>query len=749
MKSPKKPEMTAGRLHNHPLLMIRPGKERAHKGVLYFELDNFNLFQNFFDGNLALQVMEVAQETIADCAATFKLSDFTLEKMSPGAFLLKYRQDFQDTQMAELATQMRPVLNSSFNKKLVTLTGQKMKFVIGHARLNLGLGASSEDTEYIAAADAQKQARTRKSLKNLAVLKEFREILANQDLRIVYQPIMDLKKGRIYGWEALTRGPESSKFSSPLALFDFAEEEGKLFELETITRELAIKNIGKLKKGNKLFLNIHPNTLADPNFQSGRTLRLLEEQGMHPGDIVFEVTEKHSLKDLSVFHRTLNHYRNQGYQIAIDDVGAGYSGLYRIAEIRPDILKIDRELIRNINTHPAKRALMEAFISFANHIEATVIAEGIETDKQLRALMEMDFHCGQGYYLGRPAAPKQHPKLRPSHKNPLPPPSSQPGVSLTIDHLAEKTVVIGEGTKINEVKKAFEKEEPLCGIVVCRDEKPVGLIMSHHLDRELSSYYGPALYYGRDITNLMDKSPLVVDRFSPVEVVARRAMQRDKHKIYDHVIVTREDKLLGTASVQDILDAMARVQVELAKGSNPLSGLPGNLNIEIELENRVQKYQKPTSIIYVDLDNFKAYNDVYGFKNGDKIILLTSRILTWAAKRHGMGNSFVGHIGGDDFILLTHPDRAERVCRGISRCFARLIKKFYNAEDVRQGFIISKGREDTEGEYPLISVSMAIVDCLRPLPLSEISELATGTKKLAKSIPGNSFVRNRRNPASE
>ncbi|MFP4169236.1 MAG: GGDEF domain-containing protein [Desulfonatronovibrionaceae bacterium] len=733
----------------HPLAMIRPEKEGAHRGVLYFELDHFNLFQNFFDGNLALQVMEVAEETITDCAAAFKLFDFTLKKMSPGAFLLKYSQDIADTQMTELAVRMRPVLNSSFNKKLVPLTGQKMKFVIGHARLDLSHGASSKDTEYIAAAEAQKHARTRNSLRQLAVLKEFREILANKDLRIVYQPIMDLKKGRIYGWEALTRGPENSQFSSPLALFDFAEEEGKLFELETITRELAIKNCGQLREGSKLFLNIHPNTLADPSFQSGRTLQLLKEQGMHPSDIVFEVTEKHSLKDLSVFHRTLNHYRNQGYQIAVDDVGAGYSGLYRIAEIRPDILKIDRDLIRDINTHPAKRALMEAFISFANHIEATVIAEGIETDMQLRALMEMGFHCGQGYYLGHPVAPKEHPQLRPTRGDTSQISFAQYGVSLTIENLAEKTMVISEETKINEVKKAFESNQPLGGIVVCRGDAPVGLVMSHHLDRELSTYFGPALYYDKDIVHLMDKSPLVVDRTTPVEEVARQAMQRVKHKIYDHVIVTKGGKLVGIAAVQDILDAMARVQVELAKGSNPLSGLPGNLNIEMKVEKRVQKYQRPTSVIYLDLDNFKAYNDVYGFQNGDQIILLTSRILTWAMQRHGDQNSFVGHIGGDDFILITHPDRAERVCLGISRCFGRLIKKFYHEEDLCKGFIVTKGREKTERKYPLVSVSMAIVDCLDPLSLSEISELATGTKKRAKSIPGNSYVRNRRSPVSK
>ena len=732
---------------SHPLSLLRKNEDAPYRGVLYYELDNFNLFQNFFDGNLALQVMEIAEKIIAECARDFGLNSFTLEKLSPGSFILKYRESCPENDMIERSVNMRPILNSRFNKKLLSLTGQKIKFIIGQASLDENIAAPFKDIMYIAIAEAQKQARTKTNMNNLAVLKEFRDILAQKKIKTVYQPIVNLQSGQIFGWEALTRGPENSRFASPLVLFDFAEEVGRLFELETISREMAIRNAGELKNGAKLFLNIHPNTLTDPGFESGKTLSLLQEYGLTPDDIVFEITERHSLKDLSIFHRTLAHYRKQGYRVAIDDVGAGYSGLYRIAEIRPDILKIDRDLINGISSHPAKRALMDAFISFANHIEATVIAEGIETSRQLTTLMDIGFHCGQGFYLGRPEFPKSHPALRLVSKRVAPEQSVKSGVSLTIEDLVEKSAVIGEKTIINDVKKAFEKGEPLCGLVVCREQKPVGLIMSHHLDRELSSYYGPALYYGKDITHLMDKKPLIVDRTTPVEVAARQAMQREKHKIYDHVIVTDASRLLGTASVQDILDAMAQVQVELAKGSNPLSGLPGNLNIEIELEKRIQKYQNPTSIIYVDLDNFKAYNDVYGFKNGDRIILFTSKILTWAVQRHGDPNSFVGHIGGDDFILLTHPNRAERVCMGISRCFKRIIKKFYNPIDVQKGFILSKGREQTENKYPLVSVSMAIVDCMKPMPLSEISDLASGTKKLAKSIPGNSYVRNRRRPA--
>ncbi len=728
----------------HPLLNIRSKQNIPYQGIFYFELNNFNLFQDFFDGKLALQVMEKAKICISQCAKDFGLQYFGLEKLSPGCFLLKYRENTNSQKMTELIVKLRPILNSRFNNEILPLTGQKMKFLVGQSSLESNEAVSFQDVLSIAIVEAQKQARSKINLDNLASLKEFREILGNEDLRTVYQPIVNMNTGKVNGWEALTRGPSGSKFSSPLVLFDFAEEEGQLFALENVCRELAVRNVGRLDEGQKLFLNVHPNTLTDPGFRPGKTLRLLEKHGLSPKDVVFEITERHSLKDLSLFQQTLKHYRQQGYQIAIDDVGAGYSGLYNIAEIRPDILKIDRDLIRDINSHPAKRALLDAFIGFANNIEATVIAEGIENSRQLHALMDMGFHCGQGFYLGHPKNPKAVPEVETLNRRHPKTPVSNSGVSLTIGQLAEKTVIVDENTKISEVKRTFEQDEPLCGIVVCQGNQPCGLIMSHHLDRELSSYYGPALYYGRDITKLMDQSPLIVDEQTPTEVVARQAMQRDKYKIYDHVIITRNGRLLGTASVQDILDTMAHVQVELAKGSNPLSGLPGNLNIETEIEKRVQNYQQYTSIIYVDLDNFKAYNDVYGFKNGDKILLLTSRILSWAAKRHGAPNSFVGHIGGDDFILLTHPEHADRICQGISRCFKRLIRQYYSPSDLKSGYILSRGREDIEKEYSLVSISMAIVDCFQPLPLSEICDLASGTKKLAKSIPGNSYVHNRR-----
>ena len=198
-------------------------------------------------------------------------------------------------------------------------------------------------------------------------------------------------------------------------------------------------------------------------------------------------------------------------------------------------------------------------------------------------------------------------------------------------------------------------------------------------------------------------------------------------------------------SVQKIIDAMAAVQVEMAKGTNPLTGLPGNVSLETEVENHLA-VGRPASFIYADLDNFKVYNDVYGFSNGDKIILLLSRILSWAVKRHGSEDDFVAHIGGDDFVLITRPDRAERVCRAVSRCFKRLVKACYCEQDWERGWITAKGRDGKEDKFPMVSVSLGIVDCFGSCTLKEIGERAAEVKKYAKSRAGNSYVRDRRSP---
>jgi len=242
-----------------------------------------------------------------------------------------------------------------------------------------------------------------------ALVSEFREILNGARLGIVYQPVVCFCSGEVLGWEALTRGPRDGPFASPEFLFGFAEEVGLLYGLEKICRRLALEGLGAMEPHQKVFLNIHPSTVRDPNFVRGETMAVVRQVGLRPDNVVFEVTERHCIKDFAGFDRALEHYRSQGYLVAVDDVGSGFSSLQSIAEIRPDFIKIDMALVRGINTNMVKRALVETFASFAEKIGSFVIVEGIETEEELVAVVATGAHYGQGYFLGRPAFPKPYP----------------------------------------------------------------------------------------------------------------------------------------------------------------------------------------------------------------------------------------------------------------------------------------------------------------------------------------------------
>lgn len=243
----------------------------------------------------------------------------------------------------------------------------------------------------------------------------------------------------------------------------------------------------------------------------------------------------------------------------------------------------------------------------------------------------------------------------------------------------------------------------------------------------------------------MDRNPLVVDEATPVERTAKAAMQREKIKAYDDIIVTRQRRLLGVVTVQRLLNALAHVQVEMAKGTNPLTGLPGNVTLEREVEGGIIA-GRCFAIAYADLDNFKVYNDTYGFKNGDRVIKLAADILDRCVRRYGDAQARLFHIGGDDFVLLTRPDQAERICLGATRCFKRAIRTCYCLQDRKRGHVTATGRDGVERSYPLVSLSIGILEIAGPCTLMEIGERAANVKKYAKSVPGNVFAWDRRPP---
>jgi EAL domain-containing protein (putative c-di-GMP-specific phosphodiesterase class I)/GGDEF domain-containing protein len=719
-------------------------------GLMWIALPGFSLFEKLYGENLCAAVESHLKQVLERClAGLLGREDFRfVEAVGAGIFVALFHCRGGDgARLGDLAMRLRLEARNDLNQEVVKRTGQSLSVEVGYAVVPARAGKDLEGLLFNALCDARQVAEGTLDLSQLSLMEEFREIIETPRLGAVYQPIVDLRNGETLGWESLARGPAQSHFASPNILFDFAEEVGSIFALERCCREQAIRGLGGLEPGQKLFLNIHPQTVGDPQFKSGETLRLLARHGLKPYNVVFEITERHNINDFTLFYRTLDHYRSQGYQVAIDDVGTGYSGLSRLAAIRPDYIKVDMSLIRGIDANPVQRSLIETLVTLADKIGCGIICEGIETETELSSLMQMGVHFGQGYHLARPAAPKPQPlRLAPG-----------PGgfrrngrdwkCSIPVSELAEPAPAVGPEALTREVKHLLDSQ-PISGVVVVDQGRPVGLLMSHSLDRQLGTYFGTSLYYERSVSRLMDNAPLIVEGATPVEQVAGTAMRRERFKLYDHIIVTKDGFLQGLVSVQKMLDALAMVQVEMARGMNPLSGLPGNVSLEQEVERRCRA-GAPVSFVYTDLDNFKVYNDLYGFEAGDQMILLLSRILVWAVRRHAGPQGFVGHVGGDDFVAITPAAAAERVCLAVTRVFKRLVPGLYGPEDRARGWVEGKGRDGRDGRHPLVSVSLGIVDCRGPCDLKQIGRRAAEVKHYAKTRPGNVYVRDRRSPLGQ
>ena len=316
----------------------------------------------------------------------------------------------------------------------------------------------------------------------------------------------------------------------------------------------------------------------------------------------------------------------------------------------------------------------------------------------------------------------------------------------TIGAIVQLTPSFNAAALVIDVKKRLDSEL-WQGVVVVENNRPVGLVMRDALNFQLSSQYGVSLYYGRPIRIIMDEQPLVVDVGCSLEQVSEMARNRAQAKQYDLIIVTDSGEYQGIVSVMDLLASITDLRIMLATNANPLTRLPGNLVIEEKLK---QALQQNFAAIYIDLDNFKAFNDKYGFEMGDKAIKLTASIMKEVAAEYDEKDAFLGHIGGDDFlILLYNLDYAIEWAERIIAKFDAQISSLYLQEDLERGYIMVLDRRGEKQQFPLMGISIALVDNQNHQFTNylEVSEVAAQLKKKAKMIEGSTWVSDRRESA--
>jgi EAL domain-containing protein (putative c-di-GMP-specific phosphodiesterase class I) len=228
------------------------------------------------------------------------------------------------------------------------------------------------------------------------------DAIARRDFHPIFQPVFDLATGKMIGIEALSRGPRGTEIESGETLFSLAERTDMLLPLERICRSLALDAAASVRTDSKIFLNLSPAAVSDPEFLGPRFLEEVAARGLSPDQIVLEITERTYVVYQELFREVLARFRAQNFRIAVDDVGTGYSSLSSLADIQPDFLKFDTVFVRGIDTHRTKQDLLEALLIFARKMRTQVIAEGIEREEELKTLRALGVPYGQGYLLARP-----------------------------------------------------------------------------------------------------------------------------------------------------------------------------------------------------------------------------------------------------------------------------------------------------------------------------------------------------------
>lgn len=567
---------------------------------------------------------------------------------------------------------------------------------------------------------------------------ELESIIKNREIYTVFQPIISLRNGTVLGYEALSRVSCKSRFKQTEKLFATAEKTGCLWDLELLCRSKALEaatSFMRSPNNKKLFLNVNPNIIHDENFKKGFTREFLGEFNIEPQNVVFEITERNIIKDIDVFKKAISHYKAQDFLIAIDDAGAGYSGLNLISEVSPDFLKIDMQLVRNINNDNIKYALVKGLVEFSKLTNAALIAEGIETYEELLTLINLGVQYAQGYFIQKPE--KEIIQISQSLIKLICDINYNYGKvyiddirNTSIKYITTYTETVTMHESVLKVFDSIRSNTQCIGYTVLEDEIPVGIITSEKLALKMSGQYGYTLYQNKPISFLMDRCFLVVDADTPVNVVSSIAMARQNDKLYDFIVVTKNNRYLGTVRIKDLLQKAIEIEVMSAKQQNPLTGLPGNNVIEKNLSKLIKEDKKYT-IAYLDIDNFKAYNDVYGFENGDMIIKLLADIL----RRHVPDFEFIGHVGGDDFVIIISNIVDSNYFSSIINDFEKEVLPFYSKEDLLKGCINSINRSGNMECFPIITLTCVFVhnDTKNYLNSFEISEDLATLKKLEKN----------------
>ncbi|NVJ54446.1 MAG: EAL and GGDEF domain-containing protein [Campylobacteraceae bacterium] len=554
-------------------------------------------------------------------------------------------------------------------------------------------------------------------------------------LDFAFQPIVNTNTGKIFAVEALIRNVEELEFESIFHFFDTLANKKILYKVDMLLRKKAIKKYKKIELNNlKLFYNIDNRLFAMPDFEFGETAKQLEKYELSKDDICFEITEHSSLEDQQLIKHIVSTYKSKNYNIALDDFGTGISGLHLLYLSDTNYIKIDKFFIENIHKDAKKRLFCASIVEMAHTMGIKVIAEGVETKEEYYVCKEIKADYIQGFLVARPSTDIKDIKKYYSKDNIFNKDRRVTRGNFIDKSFIDKIDPLNVNASLHELFVYFKEHTLNTFVPIIDDNKKIlGAIYEVDIKEISYSQYGLSLAkndsFKAKLKNYI-KPVLEIDLSWGIDKALEIFNMRNDAQ---GVFVSKDARYYGFINLNNLLSLSYKRNLEIAQNQNPLTKLPGNKQIESFISTAFKNDQH-TQIVYFDFNDFKPFNDTYGFRQGDRAILMFSEIL----QKNISSENFIAHVGGDDFFVGFVNSKYEYVYEVIKKVqeeFRLNATSLYNEKDINNGYMTSKDRFGTSRNFSLLSVCAAIIELTKNSTQESFNQNIGQIKKLSKEYP--------------
>ncbi|MET0934428.1 MAG: EAL domain-containing protein [Luteibacter sp.] len=565
------------------------------------------------------------------------------------------------------------------------------------------------------------------------------QALAGESLTAVFQPVMRVDTGEIVAHEGLIRSSLPHFNLTPPDLLDLARARGRLGEFELAAAHCVATHFAALGLPGRLLVNLSAYAIVQDGVRAEDVVEALTIPGFDIGRVTIEVTERDIVENPARLAHALGFLRARGVRVALDDFGNGHSNFEMWNEVHPEIVKIDRYLINGLAGSVERLAIVRALISVAETLGAELVGEGVEEEADLRMLRELGIPYAQGFLIARPSAgsileaPANVVAALSFAHVPVPPRPRGPvsGRPFTAGHMLIDAPAVAPAQTNEDIVDLFAAQPRLHAIAVVDQGRPIGIVNRRSFTERMAQPFARELFGRKPCTSFMHAEPLLCDEDMPLQSMADILRGEDQRYLSDGFIITSNGRYLGLGTGEALVRRVTEIRVEAARYANPLTFLPGNLPVTEHIQ-RLLLAGRPFAAAYFDLDNFKPFNDQYGYFRGDEMIRLLASTLT-GDLRHDA--DFVGHIGGDDFLVIFQGDEWASRCDGMRVRFNAMSGNLFDDIDRARGGIDSEDRHGHRRFFPITTVAVGVARFVDAFPpeAEAVASLAAAAQRVAKN----------------